>query len=109
MRAASGFSIDKMEHRRLPVVGSVAGWVLNTGKSRLTGNVLKEPDYQRFPDSDEYCFLICVPINTVKGIEGVLTIDGRNENAFDPQDQLVAELYAGLAGLYLGLLSRGEA
>lgn len=104
MVASSGFSREQERSIQLSVGESVAGTVLRTGKPRLSGNARAEPDYQYVCDSSDFTSLICVPIRAQKGIMGVLTVDGRKEDSFDQHDVLVAQAYASVAGLYLGLV-----
>lgn len=95
---SSGFPEYYQKYRTLEVGKTVAGRCCRIRKPVYAAIAKNEGDYEPNPDSrHNYNSLICVPMMLGNDCFGVMTVDGRNENAFTEEDVETVEAYAGMA------------
>ena len=73
-----------VEEIRLPLDGSVAGVVFQSGKAMLIGDVRDVPFY--YPGHPDVRSELCVPLRVGEEVIGVLNIESRKQNAFQEED-----------------------
>ena len=95
---SAGFPEYYQKYRTLEIGKTVAGRCYRIRKPVYAPVVKSEGDYEHNPDScHDYGSLICVPLMLGNACLGVVTVDGRNENAFTDEDVETVEAYAGMA------------
>jgi len=73
-----------VEEIRLPLDGSVAGVVFQSGKAMLIRDVRDVPFY--YPGHPDVRSELCVPLRVGEEVIGVLNIESRKQNAFQEED-----------------------
>lgn len=79
--------------KRIPVGSGILGKVARSGVTGLVQNAGSSSLGGVLPDSRA---VLCVPINFGETLLGVLNVESRNENAFNPQDVLILNTLADL-------------
>lgn len=98
--ASAGFPDNYRNHRALEIDRSVAGRCFRTRTSIYSPNVFNDRDFIHNPHSPHnYKSLICVPLVLGDVCFGVITIDGKEENAFKTEDIETVEVYAEMAAM----------
>jgi len=91
------------------VGAGVVGWVAKERKSLLTGSFVNPSDtlgYYR--DHEDVSSLICVPIILGTDLEGVLLVDSKELNAYQPEDRERLEGLARQASILIGYARMGD-
>ncbi len=79
--------------RRIPVGVGILGRVARSGERALVQNAAEGQLHGVLAESRA---VLCLPISFGESLLGVLNIESRNENAFDPQDVLILNTLADL-------------
>lgn len=89
---------EATEHTRIPIGTGVCGAAAASGRTEIVADVARDPRYLAcFPSTKSE---IVVPIFAEGTVIGEIDIDGRQLNAFGPEDQRFLERVASvLAGL----------
>jgi hypothetical protein len=96
--ASAGFSDYYRNYRTLEIDHSSAGRCYRTKTPRYSANVDADSDFFHNPNSaHNYKSLICVPLILGDICLGVITVDGKKENAFKEEDIGIIETYAEIA------------
>lgn len=91
--ASAGFPDYYRRSRTLEIDGSFAGRCYRTKTSAYTPNVWTDREFRHDPNSaHEYNSLICVPFVFGNISLGVITVDGRAENTFTPEDPEIVDV-----------------
>lgn len=92
IKAEAGTSSQALG-RRIPVGMGILGRVARTGESALVQNIGQG---QLAGVLEESRAVLCLPIAYGESLLGVLNVESRNENAFNPQDVLILNTLADL-------------
>lgn len=100
LAASAGFPDNYRTQRFLEIDGSVAGRCFRTRNSTIIPKVSEDREFRHNPNSPHtYNSLICVPIMFGNICLGVLTVDGKEENAFKSEDIETVEIYAEMVAM----------
>jgi|GEM_PF-3424326 len=98
--ASAGFADYQRNHRVLEIDRSAAGRCFRTRTSRYSPNVNKDEDFFHRPGTTHrYLSLICVPLVLGELCLGVISVDGREEEAFRAEDVEMVEAYGEMAAV----------
>lgn len=91
---------------RLAIENSCAGRAFITGANYYCKNIRTDPVYfQSSTGSEEYLAIACVPIQTSGQIFGVLCVDAKTADAFNPADFDHLEVFAAKLAVFLAFHS----
>lgn len=98
--ASSGFPDYYRNQRLLDINRSSAGRCFRTVTSDYIPDICKDKEFQHNPGSQHrYKSLICVPLALGELCLGVITVDGKKEDAFKAEDMETVEIYAEMAAI----------
>lgn len=98
--ASSGFPEHYRFQKSLDIDRSIAGRVYRTKTTINSGNVRNDRDYVPNPSStSRYYSMICAPLVFGNFCFGVITVDGKEENAFLDEDVETIETYAEIVSM----------
>lgn len=83
---------------RLPVAGTIAGWVYENRRPYYCEDTLTDSLYRTHDDRPrDYRSIYAVPLGPEEGVWGAITVDAMQPRAFDECDQHIIRSFAGLA------------
>lgn len=117
LAAADGAPCAYLARGPLPIVGSIAGKVLQSGMPVVIPDVRREPGFLSadIAAREGLCTLVCLPLRSRQGNLGVLNVYSAEPRSFRPRDIEVLSLLAQLsaaaienASLYRQAVEAGE-
>lgn len=98
--ASAGFPDYYRTNRTLEIDGSTAGRCFRTKIAFIINDVISDRDFKYNSGSNhKYYSLICAPLFLGDFCLGVITVDGKEKDAFVQQDLEAIETYAEIAAM----------